>query len=402
MQGILIYPEGSPFKRTRRAEYRYAAVSVEADEPYAPLIAPEADAADKALVLVPDIYMVWPEVGAATKAEDYSHALQMLEEYMDRSCSRRLPPRLCPRVTHAAVPWSGEMGGWRFNAAPGDHLLHALAAAASLAAEALEARPRPRRVYILYSEEQHPAQHSSARPAALLAAAALQATLVELTQDPQPYPRPRQPPLVETHEYRRIAPQRALRLLLAESQAEPPQSTAPLTPRGPRARLPRLAEEAEALTLYAKLASLAHSCQALAAATAACTAPENPVKHLAAALAATAKAYNEATRLHRRRVGGRVDHASAANHQLVLAAAAGAAASQALRQALARGGADCSQAPAAGLTAQQLQAVLETLSCSRDATPPACIEETGDGRTRLRRGCLRRLREAQPPARQQP
>ena len=212
MQGILIYPEGSPFKRTRRAEYRYGAVSVEADEPYAPVIAPEADAADKALALVPDIYMVWPEVGAATGAESYSHALEMLEDYMQRSCSRRLPPRLCTRVAYAAVPWSGEMGGWRFNAAPGDHILHTLAAAARLAAEAQESRPRPRRVYILYSEEQHPAQHASARPAALLAAASLHATLVELVQEPQPYPRPRQPPLVETHQYRRMPPARAPRL----------------------------------------------------------------------------------------------------------------------------------------------------------------------------------------------
>ena len=401
MQGILIYPEGSPFKRTRRAEYRYAAVSVEADEPYAPLIAPEADAADKALVLVPDIYMVWPEVGAATGAEDYSHALEMLEDYMQRSCSRRLPPRLCPRTVYAAVPWSGEMGGWRFNAAPGDHVLHTLAATAALAAEAQEARPRPRHVYILYSEEQHPAQHSSARPAALLAAASLQATLVELAQEPQPYPRPRQPPLVETHEYRRIAPERALRLLLAEAAAEPPQSAVPLQPRGPRTKPPRLAREAEALALYAKQAALAHTCQALAAATAACTAPQNPLKHLASILSSTASAYNQATRLHRRRVGGRVDHALAANHALALAAAAGAAATAALRQALTRAGTDCSQAPSTGLTPEQLQAALQALACTRDTTPQTCTEQTGD-RIRLRQGCLRRLREAQPPAAQQP
>ncbi|GEM_PF-4890802 len=385
MPDLVVYVSGSPFKRTRRAEYRYTPVSVEAEEPIAPLLEPEVYDAH-GLVLVADVYSVWPEVGGH-RATSYREMLHVLEAYMGRSCGRRLPVRLCGRVTYRVHPWMGEAGGWRLNGSPGDAALYAVLHVAHALLGQLEAPRgrRPRRIYSVYTEEQHPWQARVQELAAQLAAAALQAELVEAVQWPQPYPRGRTPPLIDTVEHRRLAPATALARLLAEPRPRPGPL---LSPRGPHApRPPRRAEEAAQLSAAAAL--MARGCMATALAAAAAAA-ENPLERLASALREAALAYEEATRLSKKRAGGMVAHSLEAGYDAVAAAAAGAAAMQAVLERLSMLGWE----PREPLTPRQLGAVLELLGCGRDETPESCTERSPGGRLWLRPGCLRRLREA--------
>jgi hypothetical protein len=382
--GLVVYAEGSPFRRTRRAEYRYPPVSLEAEEPYAPLLEPEVYDS-RALVLVGDVYSVWPEVGGY-RAESYGEMLRLLEAYMERSCSRRLPPRLCGRVAYRAHPWFGEMGGWRFNAAPGDPVLYAALAAAEEAAKWLE-KPRghqPSTVYLLYTEEQHPWHSLAAAAAAEALAAALGAELVEAAQWPQPYPRGPRPPLVETVESHRLAPGGALQRLL--HRAAPPHGDRLLHPRGPRAPRQR---PPETIAYSVAAAALARRCMLTALAWAAASAAPSPLARLAAGLREATRLYEQATSIAKKRSGGTVAHSLAADTGAAIAALAGAAALQAALRELTVSG----WSPFSPLQPRHLEALASLTGCPGDSTPPSCLETTGGG-VALRESCLRRLRAA--------
>ena len=379
--GLVVYASGSPFMRTRRAEYHYPPVSLEAEEPYAPLLDPSYYDSE-AVVLVADVYSVWPEVGGY-RAESYGEMLEALRSYMERSCSRRLPPRLCGRVEYSVYPWIGEMGGWRFNASTGDPFLYAALASLS-AAIRVAAAPRgrrPRSIYTVYSEEQHPLQARLAEAAAATVAAALGVELVEVVQEPQPYPRPRSPPLVRLHEHQRLPAPAAARRLAAGLRP----TGRLLRPRGPHATSKRLDRKAEETIAYtAAAAVLASNCMLTALAYAS---PPASLQAAHSALAKAAKIYEEATALGRRRTGGTVAHGLRVEQDTAAAAALGAALLHRVREALESTGWE----PYTPLSPEHLEAVAALTGCPRDNTPPGCLQEAG-AKVALREGCLRSLR----------
>jgi len=383
---LVVYTSGSPFRRTRRAEYRYPPVSVEAEEPVAPLLEPGIHDAH-GLILVPDVYAVWPEVGGH-RATSYREMKRLLEAYMQRSCSRRLPARLCSRIAYRAHPWMGEMGGWTFDARPGDATLYAALHVVEVLAEQLNL-PRGRRasrVYTLYSEEQHPWQARLQELAAAAAAATLEAELVEAVQWPHPYPRGKTAPLIEAIEHRRLDASTALRRLLAEPV---PRAAPLLKTRGPHTlRIPRRPQETAAR--LAAATQLARGCMLTALATAAST-EEKPIGRLRAALQSAAAAYEDATALSKKRGGGRVSHGLEASHDAVVAALTGAALLHSVAAVLSRQG----WRPGTPLREGLLLRIGGLLGCSRDATPEACIQSSPGGGRELRRGCLEKL--ASPP-----
>ena len=316
-QGLVIYSAGSPFLRTRRAEYRYPPVSVEAEEPPAPLLDPFHGS--QAVLLVADIYSVWPGPGGY-RAASYREMLDMLESHLERSCSRRLPASHCSRVRYRAYPWRGRMAGWVFDAQPGDATLYHMLHTVEAVQEALRQPPgaRPRRVYTVYAEEQHPWPARLQELAAAAAALALEAELVEAVQEPHPYPRGRSPPLVDTVEHRRLPPSAAAARLLAEAEMR-----ALLEPRRPHAPRPPRRLEQQAARL-ARVVEHARRCRLEALAEAAAATP-SPLAEAAAALRSAARLYEEATAMVKQRQGGRVAHGLAASHQAAVTLAAAAA-----------------------------------------------------------------------------
>ncbi len=375
MPGLAVAASGSPFKKTRRAEYRYGPVSVEAEEPIAPLIDPSLYD-NRALILVPDIYATWPQVGALPRAASYHELTRMLEAYMERSCSRRLPPGLCSRVEYRAVPSAGEAGGWRYTARPGDTLLYSLLHAARIAEAG-----RLTRVYLLAAEEQHPPHTLAAHTAALLAAALAGAEYVELHQEPQPYPR-RGTPLIDTLEAYTLPSESAARILEALAPEEPPEQL--LAPRGP-AKPPRLRRIREARRLVNTLNHV-RRCMLLPLIHEACSG--SPASRLAGVLAEAAEAYASASRLAKKRGGGTVAHGLEASAGALHALAAGAA-----LQALAARLVEPSRGEACreeGVPRTVVEKLAKLLGCPGDETPRTCVEER-DERLRLRQGCLRTL-----------
>lgn len=369
---------GSPFRRSERLEYVYGAAAAEALDPVAPLLDPNTYD-NTGLVLVPDIYSVWPQVGAFPRSEAYSEVVEKLRGYMERHCGLRLPLSACRRTSYHVVPWRGVMGGWRFTAAPGDALAFMLYAVLETARQS---RRPPESVYVVLDEEGHSALQALSLEAAAAAAALLGARLEAVAAEQRPYPA-RRGDTVELVEYASMDWLQAARYLMSLAPSKPPKRL--LEPRTPRGRAPAPGRE-HTLTLISLL--FARRRWLLPLAYSACGAGD-PAAKLAGILRGAVDAYTAATQLSKKRIGGVLAHHLVFPAEVVRALAAGAAV-EAVAARLIRELYGCEDVYRRGLPPRVLEALEERLG--PDDTPRECLGE-GEAGPRLREGCLRRLRE---------
>ncbi|KSW11747.1 hypothetical protein CF15_02735 [Pyrodictium occultum] len=378
MPGLAVYAMGSPFKRLPRLEFVYGAASAEALDPLAALLDPNVYD-NRGLVLVPDVYSVWPQVGAFPRSQSYREVLDRLQDYMVRRCGLRLGTVACARASYATVPWRGLMGGWRFTGLPGD--AHAAVLSALLAA-ALRERRRPGTVYVVLGEEGHGALQAVVLEAAAATAALLGARLEAVAAEPRPFPAETRQ-VVELHAYSSTGWSGCLLHTLSLAPEEPLPWRL-LEPRTPRGRPPPPSRE-ELLTLQSLV--MARRRWLVALVYSGCGAWD-PASKLHGIISRALEAYIDATQLSKRKVGGTVAHHLGFNHGMVRALAAAAAAEAAALRSLG-GPAACEQVYRRGVPREALKR-LEAL-LGPDATPSECLEEAQHG-PKLRDGCMKRLR----------
>ena len=379
MPGLVVYAMGSPFKRQPVVEYVYGPASVEALDPYTPLLVEEVYD-NKAIVLVADIYSVWPEVGAFPHSETYTEVLDRLEKFMEKTCSRRASPRICRRVSFKPVPWHGLMGAWRFTATFGDTTLFTLKAIVELGGA-----PRTRKIYFVVDEEGDAALKLVALRAVELAATILGAEASIVVSEPKPYPLPSKP-TVELHDYETIEPTALLRRELAVG-VKPPKN--PLKTVTPAARLKpdkRLLEAYQLTTLTAVMASNSMITPLFYQACGA----RDPLGKLKNMLRTLAEAYTTATQLSKKPVGGVLRHHVAVDAEAVRALALGTAIERLALNTLKSTGIDCTQVYSDGVDVEAVEKLEETLK-TKDKTPQPCLKRR-DNKLALQEGCLKKLR----------
>ncbi len=381
MPGLVVYAMGNPFRRQRRVEYVYGPSSAESIDPYAPLVNDEVYD-NEGIVLVADIYSVWPEVGAFPHSQTYSEVVEKLEAYMTRTCSLRLTPRLCRRVAFIPVPWRGLMGGWRFTGTPGDTLL---AAVYGMLARLGAGSKKVNTVYYVLDDEEGPAFKHVGLEAAKLLATLLGANLKLVAAEPKPYPMPSNPVIV-VDDVETIDGTQLLRMLI-HSLGKPPLN--PLQQVTPRRVLRLRKLEKYVLTIASAL--MATKGYLIPLFYQACGA-RNPISKTVNILDAVFKAYMEATELSKKPVGGILRHHLSVNPTAIKALIAGAAIESRVLDEMRAVGVDCEEVYSGGVPKRLLERLEENLMVA-DKTPHTCLAE-GSGTVRLREGCLRRLRES--------
>ncbi|ALL00592.1 hypothetical protein Pyrde_0542 [Pyrodictium delaneyi] len=379
MPGLAVYVMGSPFRRSEKLEYVYGAAAAEALDPVAPLLDPNVYDST-GLVLVPDIYSVWPQVSAFPRSESYSEVLEKLQSYMERHCGLRLPLSACRRTVYRAVPWRGVMGGWRFTATPGDALAFTLYAVLETVQQS---RRPPSVIRVLLDEEGHSALQALSLEAAAAAAALIGAGLEAVAAEQRPYPAKRGD-AVELIEYMSMDSIGALRYTVSLAPGKLPKRM--LEPRTPKGRAPAPGRE-QLLTLLSLL--FARRRWLLPLTYSACGAGD-PAGKLTKLLHRAIEAYIAATQLSKKKIGGIMMHHLGFQLEAVRALAAGAAVEAAAARTI-RSLYDCEDVYRKGLPSRVLEALEEVLG--PDDTPRECLEE-GEAGPRLREGCLRKLRVA--------
>jgi hypothetical protein len=385
-----VYTLWNPFRKLPRLEYVYGVASEEGLDPIAPLL--DDNVYDNyALVLVPDIYSVWPEVGAIPRSTSYGEVLDKLASYMRRSCTIRLKPRLCRRITYRVVPWRGVMGSWRFTASPPDalaYILHEmLEAAASLATL--------RTIYAVLDDEGDSSLKQLMVDATKLAAAALKAEVHIVAAEPRPYPAPRRA-VAELSDYRTYKSTTLIRVLMSEllDQTIPPSPLRPVTPRGASFRVSRDVEEDYELTVASVL--MAKQGLLVPLFYQACGA-KDPIAKLRRVLAKLRGVYEAATELSKKIVGGTLRHHVAFIYEATSALALGAALERMSLELL--GGPRACEALYRDGVEEDAIAELEEALGVKDVTPTDCVERIGS-RLHLKPGCLKAIRrklvETQP------
>jgi len=179
-RGLVVYAAPNPFRRRVSVEYGYGGVYVESQYPIAPLV----EALDAyALVLVEDLYSVWPQAKIFPRISAYRELVRGLEAYMERSCTLRLPPKACMKTVYRVVPSLGVMGAWEFSADPYDTLLFTLAHTATLAL-----RLAPERIIAVIDQEAPAMTQTLSVAAAAAWAHALGKRLETVYAPARPYP----------------------------------------------------------------------------------------------------------------------------------------------------------------------------------------------------------------------
>ncbi len=376
---LVVYASVSPFYR-RVAEYYYGGVSVESQYPLAPLL--EHDPSALAVVLVEDLYSVWPQVGAMPGSETYEELVSALEDYMRRTCTQRMPPHLCNKTVFRAVPSLGEMGAWKFTGGTGDTLLFTMHHILSALSEKVHGG-KPKRVYFVIDLEAYTTTQLVALEASYYAAKLLRAEHVVVYAPPYPKPQPKKPPLLELHEYSMESySQRPACVVGREDILEP-------RPGAKRIKLAHNNVESIKLTLLSTCFTA--KCQLLPLLYQACGS-KSPVEKTARILAQLASIYVANTKLSKKKTGGTVYHTYTVNTRTLRALLAGATIESTVLDTIREAGLDCNNIYNNGTPENLLQYLSRKLGCPCDTTPQECIERKRDN-VLLKKGCLKKLRQ---------
>lgn len=376
---LVVYVSVNPFYR-RIAEYYYGGVSAESQYPLAPLL--EYDPSALAVILVEDFYSVWPQVGAMPGSETYEELVSVLEDYMRRTCTQRMPPHLCNKTVFKAVPSLGERGAWKFTGDTGGTLLFTIYHILSTLSEKVHGG-KPRRVYFVVDPEAYTTTQFVALEASYHVAGLLRAEHVVVYAPPYPKPQPRKPPLLELHEYTtKLYSQRPACIVGRENILGP-------RPGAERIKLDHNTVESIKLTLLS--ACFTAECQLLPLLYQACGS-KSPVEKTARILAQLASIYAANTKLSKKKIGGTVYHAYTVNTRTLQALLTGAAMESTVLDTIREAGLNCDTIYNNGIPGNLLQDLGRKLGCPCDTTPQDCVEKKRDNLL-LKKGCLKKLRQ---------
>jgi hypothetical protein len=378
---LIVYASVSPFYR-RVAEYYYGGVSVESQYPVAPLL--EHDPSALAVVLVEDMYSVWPQVSAMPGSETYEELVSALEDYMRRTCAQRMPPHLCNRTVFRVVPSLGEMGAWRFTGGTGDTLLFTVHHVLSVLL-AWKQRPKPRQVYVVIDPEANTTTQLVVLEASYYIAELLQAKHTVVYAPPYPKPQPRKPPLQELYEYNTPPLLPPLRTICRVERANI------LEPRPGAKKIKLSQSDIENIKLTMASACFASQCQLLPLLYQACGS-RNPIEKIAKILTVLANTYTTNTKLSKKKIGGTIYHTYTVNTEALRRLLIGATIEATILNTIKESKLDCDNLYKNGAPTSLLHNLSRKLGCPCDTTPQNCITKTEDHRL-LRKGCLKQLRE---------
>ncbi len=378
---LIVYASVSPFYR-RVAEYYYGGVSVESQYPIAPLL--EHDPSALAVVLVEDMYSVWPQVSAMPGSETYEELVSALEDYMRRTCAQRIPPHLCNRTVFRVVPSLGEMGSWRFTGDTGDTLLFTLHHVLSVLLTRKQV-PKPRQVYVIIDPEANTTTQLVVLEASYYIAELLQAKHIVVYAPPYPKPQPRKPPLQELYEYNAPPLLSTLRTICRVERAKI------LEPR-PGARKTTLSQsDIESIKLTMTSACFASQCQLLPLLYQACGS-RDPIEKTAKILTVLANTYTTNTKLSKKKIGGTVYHTYTVNTEALRSLLIGATIEATILNTIKENKLNCDDFYKNGVPISLLHRLSRKLGCPCDTTPQDCVEKKGDN-VLLKKGCLKKLRQ---------